>query len=648
MAVIRGIQDFGLDAFWAPKHILCQTIIKNASKSDSKKHKNTRYSQKYFKNHQHIDKNTKNPLNLVCCAHKPILAIESARQKPGPESNRMDATFMLFFLGILGYNENNPRTKEPRGRPMKIQDLANVYDMLMRACTENKNRIFFVRQNETYADLLRAVKRRAVVLAKKFKIRAGDTVALLSGNTPEFIKSYFAIISQGARVLMLDTGLAQSEHINMMARTNCKLALAQKSYFIDNGPEMFDIESVDDADESEFVAAKCTRDDLAMVSFTSGSTGNPKIVGITHNNLLALAHGAQFYRAVIHPNDIFYGFLPLYHIYGVVINIIAPLVLDGRVLLQPILNPREFMRDFQQYHPEVIPAVPRIWETFYKKITQTAREKHVYTLMRIVVSMRRVLRAIGLGAIVRRVTKPVHDIFGGNTRVLVSAGATLKPSIRKFYESMGFVVGDCYGLTETTGPANFNFAFKLPDGSMHYAGPLDGNEIKIHEPDKHGIGEIWMRGEMVMPKYIDNDAANADAFEDGWYKTGDIGVIDSRGRLTVKGRKKQVIVLDSGKNVYPDELEDLYMQNDEILAAAVFEYTINGKIVPFAVFQVTPGTTMSHVAMLVKASNLKIAPYKWVNNFAITENELPQTSAKKIKHFMVREMLDAGKFEVHK
>ena len=531
---------------------------------------------------------------------------------------------------------------------MKIRDLQNVYEMLVRACTENKNRIFFVRQNETYADLLRAVKRRAVVLAKRFKIRAGDTVALLSGNTPDFIKSYFAIISQGARVLMLDTGLAPSEHINMMARTNCKLALAQKSYFIPDGPQMFNIETIDTADEKEFTPAKCTRGDLAMLSFTSGSTGNPKIVGITHNNLLALAHGAQYYRAIIRPNDIFYGFLPLYHIYGVVINIIAPLVLDGRVLLQPILNPREFMRDFQQYRPEVIPAVPRIWETFYKKIIQTAREKHVYTLMRLVVSMRHVLRAIGLGSIVRRVTKPVHDIFGGNTRVLVSAGATLKPSIRKFYESMGFVVGDCYGLTETTGPANFNFAFRLPDGSMHYAGPLDGNEIKIHNPDKHGIGEIWMRGEMVMPKYIDNDVANADAFEDGWYKTGDIGVIDSHGRLTVKGRKKQVIVLDSGKNVYPDELEDLYLQNDEILAAAVFEYTINGKIVPFAVFQVAPGTTMSHVSMLVKASNLKIAPYKWVNHFAITEKELPQTSAKKIKHYLVREMLDKGAFEVHK
>lgn len=531
---------------------------------------------------------------------------------------------------------------------MKIQDLQNVYEMLVRACTENKNRIFFVRQNETYSDLLRAVKRRAVVLSKKFKIKAGDTVALLSGNTPEFIKSYFAIISQGARVLMLDTGLAKSEHLNMMARTNCKLALAQKSYFIDNGPQMFDIETIDNTDEKDFVAANCSRNDLAMLSFTSGSTGNPKIVGITHNNLLDLADGAQFYRAVIDPNFIFYGFLPLYHIYGVVINIIAPLVLDGRLLLQPILNPREFLRDFQEYKPEVIPAVPRIWETFYKKIVQSAREKHVYTLMRVIVSMRHILGAIGLWALVRRVTKPVHDIFGGNTRVLVSAGATLKPSIRKFYESMGFVVGDCYGLTETTGPANFNFAFKLPNGSMHYAGPLGKNEIKIHNPDKYGVGEIWVRGNMVMPAYIDNPAANAASFEDGWYKTGDVGVLDSRGRLTVKGRMKQVIVLDSGKNVYPDELEDLYLQNDEILAAAVFEYTINGKIVPFAVFQVRPGTTMERVTTLLKASNLKIAPYKWVNHFAITETELPQTSAKKIKHFAVREMLDAGAFEIAK
>ncbi len=523
--------------------------------------------------------------------------------------------------------------------------MKNVYEMLRDVCSQNKDRIFFVRQNETYADLLKKVKQRAVLLAQRFGIKKGDTVAILSGNTPEFIKSYFAILSQGAHALMLDTGLSQAEHLNMMARTNCKLALAQKSHFVDGGPTMFDIETIDDTDENDFVAADVDRNDIAMMSFTSGSTGNPKVVGLTHDNLLSLAQGALFYEPVIHPGYTFYGFLPLYHIYGVVINIIAPIILRGQLLLQPILNPREFLKDFKEYRPEVIPAVPRIWEGFYKKIVDSAREKHMYTVMRMVMSSRRILRAIGLGCIVDKVTKPVHDIFGGNTKVLVSAGATLKPTIRKFFESLDFVVGDCYGLTETTGPANFNFAFRRPDGSMYYAGPLPGNEIQIHDPDKDGVGEIWMRGNMVMPGYLDNDEANAAAFEDGWFKTGDLGKLDKYGRLIVKGRKKQVIVLDSGKNVYPDELEDLYLQNDEILAAAVFEYVIAGKIVPFAVFQVKPGTTVTRVAMLLKASNLKIAPYKWVKHFAITEEELPQTSAKKIKHFAVKEMLDSGAFQ---
>ena len=522
--------------------------------------------------------------------------------------------------------------------------IKNIYEMLQEVCSQNKDRIFFVRQNETYADLLRKVKQRAVLLAKKFGIKRGDTVAILSGNTPEFIKSYFAITSQGARVLMLDTGLSAKEHLNMMERTNCKLALAQKEYFIEDGPKMFDIETPDDTDEKDFVAADAVREDIAMLSFTSGSTGNPKVVGLTHDNILSLGQGALFYKPVIHPGYTFYGFLPLYHIYGVVINIIAPLVLEGKLLLQPILNPREFLKDFQQYHPEVIPAVPRIWEAFYKKIVEAAKEKHVYTFMRIIISLRKVLRAIGMGWLVKKVTKPVHELFGGNTKVLVSAGATLKPSIRKFFENLDFVVGDCYGLTETTGPANFNFAFRMPDGSMHYAGPLPGNEIEIHNPDKHGIGEIWVRGNLVMPGYVDNDDANAAAFENGWFKTGDLGTLDKYGRLIVKGRKKQVIVLDSGKNVYPDELEDLYLQNEEILSAAVFEYVIKGKTVPFAVFQVKPGTTVTKVAMLLKASNLKIAPYKWVKHFAITEDELPQTSAKKIKHFAVREMLDRGEF----
>ncbi|MDR1826512.1 MAG: AMP-binding protein [Rickettsiales bacterium] len=522
--------------------------------------------------------------------------------------------------------------------------MKNVYDMLAKYCGEEKGRVFFIRQKETYADLLMNVRRRAVMLMQKFDVKKGDVVAILSRNTPDFIKSWFAVLSRGAKVLMLDTGLSKDEHLNMMRHTKCKLALAEKDFFVEGGPVMLDIEAPFEADESQFTAEDVTLDDLAMLSFTSGSTGNPKVVGLTHGNLVALGNGALKYDPVVRPGDMFYGFLPLYHIYGVVINIVAPLVLRCGLLLQPVLNPREFLADFKEYRPEIIPAVPRVLEGFYKKIIEGVKEKKKYTLFKLILSLRGFLRAVGLGALVNKVTRPIHEIFGGRAKLLISAGATLKPKIRRFYERLGFVVGDCYGLTETTGPSNFNFKFRKMDGKMHYAGPLPGNEIKIHNPDKKGIGEIWVRGNLVMTGYVDNKAANDEAFEGEWFKTGDIGMLDSKGRLTVKGRKKQVIVLDSGKNVYPDELEELYLMNDEILSAAVFERQIKGKTVAYGVFQVAEGTTLARVKALVALSNLKIAPYKWVTHFAITEDELPMTSARKIKHFEVSAMLDKGSF----
>ncbi|MDR0449118.1 MAG: acyl--CoA ligase [Rickettsiales bacterium] len=525
--------------------------------------------------------------------------------------------------------------------------IKNIYEVLAEACKSNAASTFFVRPQKTYAELLSMVKIRAVKLAKKFDIKKGDCVALLSGTSAEFLVSYFAILSQGAQALMLDTGLSKTEHASMMKIAGCKLALAQKGYFIDGGEtKMIDIEEPDAENEDDFVAADVVREDIAQISFTSGTTGTPKIVPLTHGNLVGLAEGVLLYGAVIKPGYMFYGFLPLYHIYGVVINIIAPVALRCSLLIQPVLNPKEFLKDFAEYKPHVIPAVPRVWEGFYKKIISGAKEKKKYTIMRIVLAAQGFLKLVGLGGLVRKVKAPVHEIFGGRVKVLVSAGATLKPSIRKFFERLGFVVGDCFGLTETTGPGNFNFKFQLENGKTHWAGPLPGNKIKIHNPDKNGVGEIWIKGVLVMKGYLNNPQANAESFENGWFKSGDLGVIDGKGRLIVKGRRKQIIVLDSGKNVYPDELEDLYLQNDDILAAAVLERTIKGKVVAYGVFQVAPGTTLAKVSLLIKASNLMIAPYKWVKHFAITEDELPQTSAKKIKHFEIKKMLDAGAFPV--
>ncbi|MDR1361327.1 MAG: AMP-binding protein [Rickettsiales bacterium] len=523
----------------------------------------------------------------------------------------------------------------------------NAYDFLADSVKANSQRVFFVRENKSYADLLRMVQRRAVLLKKRFDIKRGDVVGLLSENIPEFIASYFAVVSLGAKSLMLDAQLAKGEIKNMLAKTKAKLIIAQKKFWNDSDSDLplLDIQNIDDTDESEFVPENIELDEIASLSFTSGSTGKSKIVGLSHKNVVALAQGAELYSPVIKPGYMFYGFLPLNHVYGFVINMIAPLTLNCSLLLQQTLNPKLFLEDFKKFHPEVVPAVPRVWEVFQKKITDGYKEKRAYWILRFVVATRGFWRAIGLGGLVRKITKPVFDTFGGKVKVLVSAGATLKPSTRKFYERLGFSVGDCYGLTETTGPSNFNFQFRLNDGTMHYAGPLPGNEVQIRNADKDGVGDIYVRGLLVMPGYIENEEANKDAFDkDGWFKTGDVGVFDKRGRLTVKARKKQIIVLDSGKNVYPDELEDLYLQNDAVLMAAVFERVIQGKTVAFGVFQVKPETTMTELSLLIAASNLKIAPYKWVTHFAMTTEELPMTSAQKIKHHEVIANLDAGKY----
>lgn len=435
----------------------------------------------------------------------------------------------------------------------------------------------------------------------------------------------------------------------MTRLTNCKYVFTQKAKFFDGGPEMYDIETLDDTNLTDFKPADVDLDDIASLSFTSGSTGTPKIVGLSHSNVVNLYETVKFYRPVMKTGYIFYGFLPLYHVFGFVVNMMAPLSLNCSVLLQHEMNPKKFLADFKEYRPQIIPAVPRVWEIFYKKVMDGYKEKHMDWLLKFFMNTHTFWDSIGMKWLIRKLTKPIHEMFGGRVKVLISAGATLKPNIRRFYEGLGFAIGDCYGLTETTGPANFNFTFRKPDGKMFYASPLEGNELEIRNPDKNGVGDIWVRGTLVMPGYIGNDAANINSFDnDKWFKTGDVGVLDKHGRLTVKARKKQVIVLDSGKNVYPDELEDLYLQNDEILMAAVFERQIAGKMTAYGVFQVKPGISLEKLSQIIHASNQKVASYKWVTHFALTEDELPQTSTKKIKHFLVKKNLDDGLYPIRK
>jgi long-chain acyl-CoA synthetase len=302
------------------------------------------------------------------------------------------------------------------------------------------------------------------------------------------------------------------------------------------------------------------------------------------------------------------------------------------------------MADFAQYKPQIIPAVPKLWEIFRKKIIEGIKAKKKWGVVSFIMNNQKMLRMMGFGKLVDKVLNQIRSVFGGRARMLVAGGAATKPEVEKFYSQLGMAFVQGYGLTETVGPICCSKPLKKRV-AYAFGAPMGDTEIQIRNQDENGIGMLWVRGNQIFGGYKNNDEANKDAFDkDGFFCTGDLVSMDKNGELHFAGRKKQVIVLDSGKNVYPDELEGLFIEIPGVKSVAVFEHEINGKTVAYGVFSVEEGMTMEKLAAAVANANKKVASYKWVTHFAMTTDDLPVTSTQKIKHHVVRQWLIDGKY----
>ena len=340
----------------------------------------------------------------------------------------------------------------------------------------------------------------------------------------------------------------------------------------------------------------------------------------------------------------FYAFLPLYHVFGFAVGFLAPLHFGMGILLQSTINPNAIMADFAQYKPQVIPAVPKLWEIFRKKIIEGIKAKKKWGLVSFIMNHQNFLRTIGLGKLVDKVLNQIRSVFGGRARLLVAGGAATKPEVEKFYTQLGMAFVQGYGMTETVGPICCSRPLKkrIP---YAFGAPMGDTEIQIRNKDENGIGMLWVRGNQILNGYLNNEEANKESFDkEGWFCTGDLVSMDKNGELHFAGRKKQVIVLDSGKNVYPDELEALFMDIAGVKNVAVFEHKVGDKTVAYGVFSVDKDMTMDKLANEIANANKKVASYKWVTHFAMTTEDLPMTSTQKVKHHMVRKNLIDGKY----
>jgi len=256
-----------------------------------------------------------------------------------------------------------------------------------------------------------------------------------------------------------------------------------------------------------------------------------------------------------------------------------------------------------------------------------------------------VMRKIGLSFIVDKIFDPIHALFGRNHRFFVSGGAPLKDKYRKYYKSMGFTVLEGYGLTETTGPIT------LPDPDKNIIGSvgpiIQGNKAIIKNINSEGIGEVWLKGDSVMPGYFGNEDANREIFDkDGFFNSGDLGRMDKHGNLYLTGRVKNVIVLSSGKNVYPEELESFYKQSEAIEEIAVFARNVDGAEKVYAVIVPSNKTERSYAIVKDELNKLNknLPSYKTLHNFAISFDKLPVNSARKIVYRDIIKLLDDGIF----
>lgn len=524
----------------------------------------------------------------------------------------------------------------------------NMFSLLLNTAEKYPDNIFLVRENINYAKFIELIKMRANTLIQE-GVKANDVVGLLSHNIPQFPITMFAVWYLGAQALMLDTNLTSFEYDNMTALTDCKIVIAEKAFFYKTDKfKFFDIETKDIKINSKIEPANVNGSDIAILSFTSGSTGSPKIVPLSHFNLTQCANSLEDMKNWIKTGDILYGFLPIYHVFGFAVEILATIHFGAGVLLQSSINPKEILADFKKYRPHMIPAVPRIWEVFRNKIIMGIKEKKKWWLVRIILKYGNFLKKIGLGFLFGKVQKQILDVFGGRVRLLVAGGAATKPEVENFYQRLGLTFIQGYGLTETVGPICISRPIKkrFP---YSIGGPIKNNEVQIRDKNLDGIGTLWLRGYQVFSGYLNNKSANKEVFdEDVFFNTGDLVTMDKNGELHFAGRSKQVIVLDSGKNVYPEELECLFMEIKGVKNVAVFEHKIKNKTVAYAVFSTEDDMTIEKLSLSVAHANKKLAGYKWVSHFAMTTDDFPITSTQKVKHHKVRQNLIDGEYPIRR
>jgi long-chain acyl-CoA synthetase len=309
--------------------------------------------------------------------------------------------------------------------------------------------------------------------------------------------------------------------------------------------------------------------------------------------------------------------------------------------------------DLQKVKATVLLAVPLLYDKMFKRIVKGIQEDKIKSvIVPPLVKLTNLFSLIGFNEFKKKLFHELHEKFGGAIRLFIAGGAAPDPLVAKGLREFGFTFIQGYGLTETAPIVALNRLYAFKDNAAGL--PLPGVEIKIHNPDENGSGEIWIKGPNVMLGYYKNEKATKDAFEDGWFKSGDIGYFDEDGFLHINGRKKNVIISKSGKNVFPEEIEDVLNRSPFILESIVKgeEDAKQGEIISAQIvvdaeafielsetkgIQITDELIQKVISEEVEKANKELATHKQIKKYVIREKEFEKTTTQKIKRYLVNQ-----------
>lgn len=395
--------------------------------------------------------------------------------------------------------------------------------------------------------------------------------------------------------------------------------------------------------DSRFMDYKVDENEMKVLLFTSGTTGNPKGVMLSHKNLVTVVM-SMCSMVYIGPKDTFLSVLPIHHTYECTCGFLTPVYRGCTIAYCDGLT--KVAKNLKESGATIVLGVPQLFEAMYKRIIASAKKSGREKKLRFGIKLTRILRKFGID-IRRKVFSDIHENLGGKLRITVSGAAAISPDVAVAFNDFGINLIEGYGITECAPIVSLTRLNELKRGSAGIAVP--GSEIKIHKPDSEGIGEIIYKGDNVMLGYYNNPEETARSVIDGWFYTGDLGYMDKDGYVYIVGRKKSVIVTKNGKNIFPEDLEAQINKNDYVLESIVYgseveniaeENEICAVLVPDfeAVEKDFPDADEEKIQSLMQKavdSVNKINPtYKYIRKVKVRDTELEKTTTKKVKRYV--------------